>query len=260
MNTYTDPKLLDVAGAMEALPALPLSVQGGQVGVTIVGLRATGTENAVAERIDARTVRPNVTPMTTVNSTTSPLVPVLVPTTGKTCILGSILDKVTAESGRNESTAAVAVSACAVNKKDPLTTAVNGSRSVERRRVELPTSALRINRNRTEFSTLNRIVVGLYHDVRSLASSCEQPSRFAGNARISARTRVNGPRQNLPRKKRRGRLSSNGTVDTYAMVGYNMFGREVPGSAPLGKLRCLPSRPLLWSAKHVEKRAVQRAA
>ena len=77
MNTYTDPKLLDVAGAMEALPALPLSVQGGQVGVTIVGLRATGTENAVAERIDARTVRPNVTPMTTVNSTTSPLVPVL---------------------------------------------------------------------------------------------------------------------------------------------------------------------------------------
>ena len=24
MNVYTDPKLLDVAGAMEALPALPL--------------------------------------------------------------------------------------------------------------------------------------------------------------------------------------------------------------------------------------------
>ena len=220
---------------MEALPALPLG-DGRQTAANV--LSATGTDD----------------------STPSPLAPTLAPTTGKTCTLQSILDKIASEAEKSRATDAVAVSACPVKQKDPLTTAVNGSRDVERRRVELPTSALRINRNRTEFSTLNRNVVGLYHDVRSLASSCEQPSRFAGNVRISARTRVNGPRQNLPRKKRRGRLSSNGTVDTYAMVGYNMFGREVPGSAPLGKLRCLPSRPLLWSAKHVEKRAVQRAA
>ena len=65
MNVYTDPKLLDVAGAMEALPALPLG-DGTQTAAHV--LSATGTDD----------------------STPSPLVPVLVPTTGKPCILGSI--------------------------------------------------------------------------------------------------------------------------------------------------------------------------
>jgi len=104
MNTYTDPKLLDVAGAMEALPALPLGAgpQGEAVAV-----RATGTDDLPP----------------------SPLVPTLVPTSGKPCILGSILDKVTGAADEAGEPAAVAVSACPVNRKSPLTTAVNGLRS-----------------------------------------------------------------------------------------------------------------------------------
>jgi hypothetical protein len=74
MNVYTDPKLLDVAGAMEALPSLPLGegTQGQAIAVS-----ATGTDD----------------------STPSPLVPVLVPTAGKPCILGSILDRIAGKGG-----------------------------------------------------------------------------------------------------------------------------------------------------------------
>ena len=65
MNVYTDPKLLDVAGAMEPLPSLPLGV-GPQT--ENAALSATGTDDL----------------------TPSPLVPVLVPTSGKPGILQSI--------------------------------------------------------------------------------------------------------------------------------------------------------------------------
>jgi integrase len=53
MNVYTDPALLDVRGALDALPPLPLS--GGQGGREAV--RATGTEDTAA-----RTVAPTVAP------------------------------------------------------------------------------------------------------------------------------------------------------------------------------------------------------
>ncbi|KKL10334.1 hypothetical protein LCGC14_2556870, partial [marine sediment metagenome] len=43
MNVYTDPKLLDVAGAMEALPALPLG-DGRQTAANV--LSATGTDDS----------------------------------------------------------------------------------------------------------------------------------------------------------------------------------------------------------------------
>ncbi len=46
MNTYTDPKLLDVAGAMEALPPLPLANSGQNAAV----LRATGTDDSRGEK------------------------------------------------------------------------------------------------------------------------------------------------------------------------------------------------------------------
>ena len=61
--------------------------------------------------------------------TPSPLVPVLVPTTGKPCKLGSILDKATSNRGEAADIATVAVSACPacpVKAKSPLTSAVNG--------------------------------------------------------------------------------------------------------------------------------------
>jgi len=99
MNVYTDPKLLDVAGAMEALPALPLNASPLQQA------KATGTCDSV--------------PL--------PLAPVLAPTTGKPCTLQSIVDKVTSESKKSRATDDVAASACVVNRKDPLTIAVNGS-------------------------------------------------------------------------------------------------------------------------------------
>ena len=122
MNTYTDPKLLDVAGAMESLPSLPLGA-GPQTGANV--LSATGTDD----------------------STPSPLAPTLAPTTGKTRTLQSILDKIASAGEKSSATETIAASACLVNRKDPLTTGVNGSCEVERRRVELPTSALRTQRS-----------------------------------------------------------------------------------------------------------------
>jgi integrase len=106
MNVYTDPKLLDVAGAVESLPALPLGVgpKDRQADSARIAASATGTDN----------------------STPSPLVPVLVPTTGKPCITLAILDKTTDNRGEGRKAGAVAVSAYPVKRKDPLTTAVNG--------------------------------------------------------------------------------------------------------------------------------------
>jgi integrase len=54
MNVYTDPKLLDVAGALDALPALPLD--RGRTGRE--ALRATGTEGG-----SARTLAPLLAPI-----------------------------------------------------------------------------------------------------------------------------------------------------------------------------------------------------
>lgn len=105
MNTYTDPKLLDVAGAVESLPALPITPEDGQADSARIAAKATGTDDL----------------------TPSPLVPVLVPATGKRCTLGAILDKVTANGGEEAEAGTVAVSACPVKRKDPLTTTVNGS-------------------------------------------------------------------------------------------------------------------------------------
>ncbi len=101
MNTYTDPKLLDVAGAMEALPSLPLG-RGPQT--EAVALRATGTDD----------------------STASPLAPTLAPTAGKTRPLQSIVDKIASAAGKSGATDSVAVSACPVKRNNPLTSAVNG--------------------------------------------------------------------------------------------------------------------------------------
>jgi hypothetical protein len=143
MNTYTDPKLLDVTGAMDALPALPLDAKDRQDSDAVAAAyRATGTENATAERIDARTLRPNVTPILSSNSTASPLVPNLVPTTGNTSILGSILDKVTAETGMEEAAGVIAASACPVKQNSPLTTAVNGLLKERETGIEPATTSL----------------------------------------------------------------------------------------------------------------------
>jgi hypothetical protein len=117
MNTYTNPKLLDVAGAMEALPALPLEI-GTQTGAAAV--KATGTED----------------------STSSPLVPVLVPKSDKAGKSLATVVKMATETPRDEAGATVAVSAYAVNRKKPLTTTVNGFRKERETGFEPATSSL----------------------------------------------------------------------------------------------------------------------
>ena len=102
MNTYTDPKLLDVAGAVEALPALPL---GAGTQRERIAAKATGTDDFGA----------------------SQFAPKFAPTSGKTCILGSILDKATSNRGETVEAGAGAVSAYPVKRNEPLSTLDNGS-------------------------------------------------------------------------------------------------------------------------------------
>jgi len=45
MVCYTDPKVLDIAGAMEVLPALPIGPEDGQSGAQRVAARSTGTDH-----------------------------------------------------------------------------------------------------------------------------------------------------------------------------------------------------------------------
>ena len=68
MNVYTDPRLLDVAGAMEALPTLPL---GGEPNSVLAAMKATGTDD----------------------STSRQFAPGFAPTTDNRCKLGSTRDK-----------------------------------------------------------------------------------------------------------------------------------------------------------------------
>ncbi len=118
MNCCTDPKLLDVAGALDSLPALPLAAVPQR---EAIALSATGTDDSSA----------------------SPLVP----TSGKPCILESIADMITANGEKGKQADAVAVSAYPVNRKDPLTSAVNGSTLVEPTGIEPATYWLQTNRS-----------------------------------------------------------------------------------------------------------------
>jgi integrase len=108
MSVYTDPKLLDVAGALDALPALPLDGEGTER----EAVRATGTDDPQRSGVqaDART-----------------LAPLLAPTSDNSGKLLSFPDKTfTDEPGFNPSEPVV-VSGSAVKRKEPLTSPVNGS-------------------------------------------------------------------------------------------------------------------------------------
>jgi len=121
MNVYTDPRLLDVAGAMEALPALPATGSQEQPDT----LKATGTDD-----------RPE-----------GSLAPMLAPASGNLGTLGAITDKAATDRGDGESGETLAVSGCRDKRKGRLSTADNRPSKVERRRFELPTSALRTQRS-----------------------------------------------------------------------------------------------------------------
>ena len=97
MNVYTDPRLLDVRGALDVLPALPLGGNDQEAA------RATGTEGEAGK-----------------------FAPKFAPTRYKPGQWGATADKM-AESGESRGAADVlAVSGVPGKSKGPLTTAVNG--------------------------------------------------------------------------------------------------------------------------------------
>ena len=103
MNVYTDPKLLDVHGALDSLPALPLdtvrqSMREGAI------LKATGTDDLPQ----------------------SSLAPVLAPTSDFSCTTVSFPDKTAGNRKHAEATRSLDVTSIPVKQKNPLTTAVNG--------------------------------------------------------------------------------------------------------------------------------------
>ena len=114
MNVYTDPRLLDVHGALDALPSLPLGVSPQDNHRQ----QATGTDDHTSPQ-DTKTDRRMVAPTVAPNS-------------GKRCKLGTIADNSATECGSPE------------NEKPPANTEVI---RVERKRFELSTSALRTQRS-----------------------------------------------------------------------------------------------------------------
>jgi hypothetical protein len=122
MNVYTDPRLLDVQNAVEALPSLPLT---GGVESVAIAVRRTGTAD----------------------SAPSPLAPTLAPPPDKSSKAGSLPGKTSLAGDSGRAPWTLAVSAYPVNENDLLTTAVNRSHEVERKGLEPSTSALRTQRS-----------------------------------------------------------------------------------------------------------------
>jgi Phage integrase family len=122
MTTYTDPKLLDVHGALDSLPALRLNA-ARQAELQLIS--AIGTDD----------------------STGSQFAPKFAPTPDKSSKSWSFPDKTAdGEPSRSERFAIVA-SGDAVKRNNPLTIAVSGLHPVERKGVEPSTSALRTQRS-----------------------------------------------------------------------------------------------------------------
>lgn len=100
MKTYTDPKLLDVHGALDALPALPLRAHAERQ-----SMAATGTDGKEKD------------------SRQSPLAP----TQGKLAQKPSFADKMNTDGPDVGESDPLAVTLDPVKRKDPLTMVVNGS-------------------------------------------------------------------------------------------------------------------------------------
>ena len=97
MNVYTDPKLLDIHGALDVLPALPLDAQREQPAAI---LAATGTDDSPSS--------------------------LLAPNSRKSGTIESFPDKTSLTTGGSSRRPHLSVSACDVKRKTPLSTADNG--------------------------------------------------------------------------------------------------------------------------------------
>ena len=102
MNTYTDPKLLDVAGAMEQLPSLPLNAE----------LISTSQIQTATGTYDLRR---------------NPDAPLDAPTSVKTCKSGSFPVASTDPRGMGTSTPHIDATSTTGKRKDSPTTGVNES-------------------------------------------------------------------------------------------------------------------------------------
>jgi hypothetical protein len=117
MNTYTDPRLLDVAEALNSLPELTLT---GGTSAEKNAVSATGTDSSLAFQF----------------------APGFAPTPGKSSTLRSKTDNMAASNNEEVRAGTVDVSAYPVKENSPLTTAVKGLRRVGATRLELVTSSL----------------------------------------------------------------------------------------------------------------------
>jgi len=122
MNTYTDPKLLDVYGALDSLPSLDMN---SSPSTERQAMRATGTDDIMS----------------------SQLVPMLLPNTGQSGEFGSFTVHSPTDDG--ESVVRMPTRENPINSSKKALQAVYVSKAfkVERRGVEPPTSALRTQRS-----------------------------------------------------------------------------------------------------------------
>ena len=130
MNVYTDPKLLDVYGALDSLPSLNLNPSPS---TEQAAMRATGTNDQDA--------------MPSLRHPVSLVAPPVAPNSGKRGQTVSFA--VISSDDADETRARRANSETPNNSSKKTLPAVFASKafSVERRRIELPTSALRTQRS-----------------------------------------------------------------------------------------------------------------
>jgi hypothetical protein len=140
MNVYTDPKLLDIAGAMETLPALPSYENACGDGAALM---ATGTDNAAEEYETAQSAHRRFAPK-------------FAPTAGKMGPSETLADKMTDQAKKNATCSDIAASAYPVKRNSPLTTPVNELRQVGATGLEPVTSSLSSNPGELGFSARNQ--------------------------------------------------------------------------------------------------------
>jgi integrase len=162
MNVYTDPALLDVRGALDTLPALPL--QGDQASRETV--QATGTDDQ-----RART-----------------LAPTLAPNWCKRSQSESIPDKREGTGTEIALTDAIAVSGLRVKTKQPLTSAVSGSLKVGATGLEPVTPSVSkypaASVSFAGFLGNSRHFRGIIPTKKHIASACENSRKMRGFASV----------------------------------------------------------------------------
>jgi len=120
MNVYTDPKLLDLAAAVETLPALPLGPEVRQSARAQNSLSPNGAEY----------------------SSGASLAPTLALTSGKCGQMASIADQIIGEASKQADGESLAVNGLVDKHLRPLSAVDNGRQAERETRLELATSSL----------------------------------------------------------------------------------------------------------------------